>query len=497
MSRWITNFKQHPFQDTWKRFRDQLLTTKVDDVTILPATEELDRLKKATAHIQEVIEGIDPVFVPSSTWDNFRSQADAALSELVSYQSNRNIGHLTNINLYIDNMLTYVKPYYVIPANMAKPLRSSIKAIGSEMDQLIFNVRAEATEILASLRSSKAEIDSHALEVRSIAEKTHAFEKEVFEGDEEHIPTETAIRDARTTVKALTSEIIAFHNRTVVGDESLKADLQRFEISVHEKQRLFDELQQTTAEKSERLAQFYTKIFGVMTADGKSDETGLEHELNARTAHLLTVESEQDKRYDALFKKIEELLPGANSAGLASAYGVLAKKFDTPIATYTNVFYISLTLLLFIAFLTSVAHIEIYPKAAIEFVKLSDWDVALRAFLFKLPFAGPLIWLAMFSSARRSQYERLKQEYSHKEALARSYESYKKELIDLKTDSEEMLKALISKAIDTISYNASTTLDNKHVEATPASKILENLKKDDIEKFLEKLTDLVSKNKKD
>jgi hypothetical protein len=129
--------------------------------------------------------------------------------------------------------------------------------------------------------------------------------------------------------------------------------------------------------------------------------------------------------------------------------------------------------------------VNFYPEAAIEFVKLGDWNVTVRAFLYKIPFVAPLIWLAMFSSARRSQYERLQQEYLHKEALARSYESYKKELIDLDTGSEEMLKALIGKAIDTISYNASITLDGKHVESTPATKILDKIKIEDFEKLMD------------
>lgn len=95
--------------------------------------------------------------------------------------------------------------------------------------------------------------------------------------------------------------------------------------------------------------------------------------------------------------------------------------------------------------------------------------------MYKAPFIAPVIWLAIFSGTRRSQYERLQQEYAHKEALASSYDSYKKQIQDLKGETEALQKDLLAKAIEAIAYNASVTLDGKHQEKMPLAQLIEQL----------------------
>jgi hypothetical protein len=114
----------------------------------------------------------------------------------------------------------------------------------------------------------------------------------------------------------------------------------------------------------------------------------------------------------------------------------------------------------------------------------------LRALVNKIPFVAPLVWLALFSSNRRSQYERLQQEYAHKEAIARSYSSYKKQLQDLDSDSDSLQRELISKAIDAIAFNASTTLDHKLPEKSPS-----HLAVDKVNLDLEKIKEFFSLSK--
>jgi hypothetical protein len=497
MSRWSKDFEQNPFQSSWKRFNEKLSKTKVDDLTVVTAVDELRRLKMVAAYIDEMVETIDPDFVPPAVWINSQPQAQGAFEQLAAYESDRNVVRLSHANDGMDNILSYIKPYHVLPPKILRPLRASVKAMKSETDLFISDLRAEGTDIIGYLRVMRAEGESHATKFKEIYETITAFEKETFVGQEGQLSTEEVIRTARKLAEKQKSEIEAFHSEVISDPNSLKVQLDRFEVARQLKEDAFDELYRRNTEKSDKLTEFYSKIFGSKNQDTMETSGGLENELNSRLAQLESVESQQKLKYDLLFQKIESLLPGANSAGLASAYGKLANKFTGPIENYTRVFYISLALLLLIAFMTSTDSIGIYPKAFISFIKPGDWDVALRALLNKLPFVAPLVWLAMFSSSRRSQYERLQQEYSHKEALARSYESYKKELSNLDGDSQEMLKALIGKAIDTIAHNASTTLDGKHVEPSPATKILETIKKEEVEKLIEKLADLMGKTKKD
>jgi hypothetical protein len=99
-----------------------------------------------------------------------------------------------------------------------------------------------------------------------------------------------------------------------------------------------------------------------------------------------------------------------------------------------------------------------------------------------------MVWLALFSATRRSQYERLQQEYAHKEALASSYESYKIQLQDLNGASEDLQRELIAKAVEAIAYNASATLDGKnHKEKPPLLQLLDQANIEQFQKLLESL----------
>ncbi len=109
----------------------------------------------------------------------------------------------------------------------------------------------------------------------------------------------------------------------------------------------------------------------------------------------------------------------------------------------------------------------------ISFVGYSDIDSILKGLAIKLPLSLPVLWLALFASKRRSEYQRLQQEYSHKEALAKSYDKYKTQLQELGDNEGVMQKELIKKAIDAIAHNASETLDKKHGDNLPVQSIIE------------------------
>ena len=95
--------------------------------------------------------------------------------------------------------------------------------------------------------------------------------------------------------------------------------------------------------------------------------------------------------------------------------------------------------------------------------------------MHSLPFTIPLIWLAIYASKRRSENQRLEQEYAHKETLAKSYSGYKQQIEQLSEKDKELLAKLLTAAIDSISYNASNTLDKKHGDGTVFQEILKQI----------------------
>lgn len=270
------------------------------------------------------------------------------------------------------------------------------------------------------------------------------------------------------SLKASLKDIRSLHDKALVGDAknpSIKDDLESAKEAALADKGGIEEALDSVKDEVKALDVFHTKIFGKLDEDGKR-EGGLAEELNKRVTALGEFENKQVIKYNALNQQIEELLPGAASAGLASAYRDMKKSFDDPIKNATKVYCFSIGLMIVASFIFSIENVG--GEHWISFVKFENWDSVLKGLAFHLPFYGAVIWLAFVASKRRSEYQRLQQEYAHKEALATSYESYKKQLADLDKDDKVMQKELIMKAIDAIAYNASQTLDGKHGDAHPS-----------------------------
>ena len=85
------------------------------------------------------------------------------------------------------------------------------------------------------------------------------------------------------------------------------------------------------------LDQFYDKIFGKDDENGNKTG-GLKQEIEQRKKDLEEFKQNQQKRYDELNKQIENLLPGATSAGLSSAYNEMRNKFSKSAEWYARGF---------------------------------------------------------------------------------------------------------------------------------------------------------------
>ena len=189
-------------------------------------------------------------------------------------------------------------------------------------------------------------------------------------------------------------------------------------------------------------------------------------ELEARKKALDEFDKEHREIIDALEKKIENLLSGATNTGLASAYREQKDEAHQNEALYQKmfvrcvIFWMPLSLLL-----------SCFTFFVAELDSASDWA---KNIFIASSIMTPLAILTAFYSKRRSEQHRLKQEYAHKEALAKSYDSFKKQVEALagatadKGKKDELLSYLMETMIEAIGFNPAKTLDKKHGDDTPS-----------------------------
>jgi hypothetical protein len=473
MSRWTDTFTNHPFQNSWKALKEGVSESRVNDETVITDVAELGRLKRVISYIDGLIRSLDPELVPSSVWNNFEPQASACAQQVSAFNSDKNIAHIKLANEHADNLLTYVRPYMVVTGRQAKNLRDSAAEYIKVLDEYLKSFHERVEAIKSHSQKTANEIDEFRRSAEAGKISIEAAVVDVLgRGDEAGKLGEIA--SVYSKAKEKYDSIVDFYNETLATDGDVESTEQEIK-------RLLDEARASAAStrdainKSsstiESLNNFHGKIFGTTTHDG-AHTAGLDDEIRIQKESLSEFEKVQSTKYQALVRQIEDLLPGATSAGLASAYGQMRASFDVPLKRANRLFYVAIALIVTISLVTTVGKVWFW---GVEFFQSADLATMSRNLLSKIPIIGPLVWLAYYASKRRSECQRLQQEYAHKEALAKSYDSYKKQIQDLGGERAELLEALITKAVEAIAHNASATLDGKHGDKIPLQTIVDKL----------------------
>jgi hypothetical protein len=117
---------------------------------------------------------------------------------------------------------------------------------------------------------------------------------------------------------------------------------------------------------------------------------------------------------------ITGLLPGATSAGLASAFGKRGELFRKPLLLWQCIFVVS------VGCLIALAGISLSQFIISQLVL--NYDEIFRLWLVRVPLVGALIWLAMHASHESALAKRLEEDYGYKAAIAASFEGFHREM---------------------------------------------------------------------
>lgn len=476
MSRWSDAFIKHPFQSDWKTLLHSLSDLKIDDESILTDVEELARLKKVIKYIEGLLNALDTDLVPLGTWDNFQGQCSGCLQQISSYQQNRNIGHLQNANANADNLLTYVRPWVVgNPVDAVKSLKDALESYHASISEYSDSYRTSGRDLLTELKSKKTSVLRIEEDVTAIKNNISLYEKELFENDGDSKGIKGRIQELFSNFEEEKNKISQFYRDALIGDESnnsIKKKVTDALASIQAEQAEALKYIKSISEEKEDLEEFYLKVFGDENSDDEKLKHGLRGEIYQRIAQFDKFYEEQKLKFDTQFKQIEGLLPGATSAGLAHAFLEMKESFNDPIKNFTRMFYDSLALTIVIAV---IAMIDTVSENGIRFIHYNSIGEFASTLGWKLPVVGAAIWLAVFSSKRRSEAQRLQQEYAHKEALAMSYHGFKTQIENLQQEDQAMLRTLMTKAIESLAENASKTLDGNHGDKTPLQELVETV----------------------
>lgn len=341
MSRWNDQFEAHAFQTTWSTLKASLTEATVDDETVLTSVSELARLKKVVEYLDGMIQGIDPEITPLAILDSCNAQATPCLQQIDAYNSNRNIAHVTKANAHIDNLLTYIRPYMVLPKEAAASIKRAATKYSNFIEEYITSFQTKASQLISDIKSSQIKADEQTSLITDTKQTIDDLSFELF-GEDGSSGIQSKISKLVVDFNKEYDSINEFYNETLVdnGDViSTKKQITSAKELILEEQAKIEKLLSLVSTDIEALEKFHKKIFGELDEKQEHVVPGLAGELETRMNQLTAFEKQQKTKYNALNEEIEALLPGATSAGLATAYKDLKISFDIPIANASKLFY--------------------------------------------------------------------------------------------------------------------------------------------------------------
>jgi rubrerythrin len=479
MSRYTDYFNTHNYKSKFDNLVPLVNELSLGDLSQTSTVNEILRLKKVVTYIDEILKSLDPELVPLNIWDPFAQYTNNTYSEVANFQGNRNIGHIQNANTYVDNLLNLVRPYMLVKGKAKSVSENVFANTQKSLEVYLDNFQSKAAAVLDQIKAYLVESETRSKTIQTIQDQVEGLQAKVA-GDDTNDGLVDDIVTAHTEALETADKIEALQIKLLVGkgkDASIDTQITQAYEDVLANKSSIDTIKASVEEEIQELKEFYIKVFGKLN-DEDERVGGLSSEISERLSFLRTLEASNRMRYDELLKQIESLLPGATSAGLARAYMQMKRSYDKPIIWFTRFFYVAIGLLVVFSTIsifdvsydnTTGWHFGIYHY--------DTWDAAIKGLINKLPLYGSLIWFAYYVSKRRSEAQRLQQEYAHKEALAKSYASYRKQIDALDTEDKELQRNFIEKMVDAIAYNASGTLDGNHGDKHPLQEIFGKLGK--------------------
>lgn len=447
MSRWVTSFNSHQFHSTWETLKEKLSKLNIDEITDENILQEVARLNKVIEFIDKYLKLIDPDINISNfanILNNLNQYATSIINELNTFISNKNIAYIQRANNHIDNCLNTIKQFNtVLPKVSGQGIFAMLKKYNETLEEALAEI-----DLTSTIQAS------HEIEI---------LKQKLIDGIDDEDSIEAQIELMLKDTEEKHKQLVDFYNNTLNDseyDNTVKEFITKSKDDIAQYLKVAKDETTEISTKIEHLDKFYVKIFGELNNDDKRIG-GLKSELDSRINELDNFEKKQKTKYSTLISEIEGLLPSATSVGLAEAYNKERDNFKWPVRIWNTIFILSLIAM----FITSYSTLK----------DIQDIADSGKHILQTLPIIAPLIWLAIFASKRRSENQRLEQEYAHKEALAKSYSSYKKQIEGLNEKDQMLLIKLLNSTIDTISHNASESLDKKHGDDMPVQDLLKTL----------------------
>ncbi len=324
----------------------------------------------------------------------------------------------------------------------------------------------EATEAKASIANILAEAQSKSAEISTA--KTEALAaKTKIEADQTVIATKSAhIQDAQEHADKVRANLDREHTAATKHATDAEGQKTRAQSAADSATELLTNVRTTkaTAETDAEAIATMRKSAEESTAIAK----GLADKSTTIEKRIMEYEAQLEElkvQCATQLKTIESLLPGAASAGLAHDFDKRRQTFLGPQRKWENRFLGSVVALVILA---TISFGEMYFSNSPP-----TWDSALLYWIFRIPMAGALIYLAIHSSHEAALAKRLEEDYGYKAAIASSFTGFYKQMSEVgaAATSNPPLAKLFDNTLATIASPPGRIYSKHKLTVSPADEM--------------------------
>ncbi len=360
-----------------------------------------------------------------------------------------------------------------------------IAAVLAEAKTKLTEITTAATQSATAAGTSRDSAAESQKLVATVLNDAKTKLAEITTAATQAVAANTKITDAQAVIATKSAHIDDAQKHA----DTVRADLDR-ELTAAKQQATATEAQQSKAESAAesavKLLAEVEKTKGSVETDVATIETARKTavESAATTKGLadksVTIETrvadyekrlaELDTQCAAQLKEIENLLPGATGAGLASSFNERRKAFLKPQNRWQWLFVASVLAIVVLA-VSGLWHV--YNAGTPP-----TYDELFRLWLSRLPVAGALVWLALHASHESALAKRLEEDYGYKAAVASCLLGFQKQVSEVGKDAvaNPSLTKLLDNTLTTIATPPGRIYDKHKLTVSPSGEFTEAAK---------------------
>jgi hypothetical protein len=293
--------------------------------------------------------------------------------------------------------------------------------------------KQRSDEILAALNTGKAAVDADMRGIDSRRKEVDQSATNIVKAAETGVvrlaEIETLKGSAETTLKSVTESAKAASeaaSKASTAQEEAKGssdDAAALTATIAEHHKTTGEHVANTEALLKQAQLGESNVKAILEHLSKSDEIAVGHE---KRVEGLTQELQR------LVDKVEGLLPGATSAGLASSFNKQRSRFEGPQRQWLITFVSCIGVLVLLALPSFLSAIGWWGHTTDQ-----SWTSAWRSLVLRLPIMAPVIWLAIYAGRNYMMSLRMEEDYAYKEAISTAFEGYKREMEKITGDENQ------------------------------------------------------------